>query len=859
LFHLLQTLLISNQTALPALTNLGGKQAGFWQNPILVAVLYFIAVLLFLAALMFLVRYLLTRRQARPASLRKIILLVTLPKEVGSKEKQPEKPLRELIDEAEAMFSSLGGMRAQRGLEVFFTGRTDHFSLEIAAYDGLISFYVVVPAFLRTYTEEQIHSQYPKANIEEVEDYNIFTPESQIVATSLRFKKSYIFPIKTYRLMDVDPLSSLTNVLSKIPKGEGAVIQYIVRSAKAQWHGRGAGVAKKMHEGKNLKEAQGVHGVNAIFSNFASIFFPKKKKEEMDLRPNFRVSPRDEEIAKSLEEKTSRAGMDVNIRLIVSAKTKERALALNREIVNAFSQYNLYEYGNGLVKRNLWTPWSQNKLVMSYIYRMYNERHKLILNSEEMASLFHFPLESTETPNIRWLLARKAPAPVNLPSEGIILGQNIFRGEKKLVRLKRDDRRRHVYMIGMTGSGKSVLMQEMVKQDIRNGDGVCVIDPHGGLVEDILACIPKERAEDVVLFEPSDVERPVGLNMLEATSPEEADFAVQEMIAIFYKLFPPEMIGPMFEHNMRNVMLTLMADKEYPGTIADIPRMFTDKAYQEYKLKKVTDPVVRSFWEKEMAKTTDFHKSEMLGYLISKVGRFVENQMMRNIIGQPHSGFNFREVMDKQKVLLVNLSKGKTGEVNSNLLGLILVSKLQMAALARADMPESERKDFYLYIDEFQNFITPSIATILSEARKYKLNLIMAHQYLGQLTQGQNNNIRDAVLGNVGTLIAFRIGVEDAEIIARQLDPVFSEYDVVNIARFNAYIKLLIDNATAKAFNIATFPPTIGNPLISKKIRELSRLKYGRSRIQVEAELMERTKLGEVIKTPFPSSGEKNI
>ena len=333
--------------------------------------------------------------------------------------------------------------------------------------------------------------------------------------------------------------------------------------------------------------------------------------------------------------------------------------------------------------------------------------------------------------------------------------------------------------------------------------------------------------------------------MLEFKTEEQKDFAVQEMIAIFYKLFPPEMIGPMFEHNMRNVMLTLMADREYPGTIADIPRMFTDKSYQQYKIAKLADPVVRAFWEKEMAQTTDFHKSEMLGYLISKVGRFVENEMIRNIIGQPKSGFDFREVMDKKKILLINLSKGKTGEVNSSLLGLIIVSKLQMASMTRAELPEKDRNDFYLYIDEFQNFITDSIATILSEARKYRLDLILAHQYLGQLKdeKGQQK-VLDAVLGNVGSMVVFRVGVEDAEIIAKELAPVFNEYDVVNIEKYRAYVKLLIDNTAAPAFDMEMLPPSAGNLELARSIKELSRLKFTRPRAVVEAEILERTKLG---------------
>ena len=386
----------------------------------------------------------------------------------------------------------------------------------------------------------------------------------------------------------------------------------------------------------------------------------------------------------------------------------------------------------------------------------------------------------------------------------------------------------------------------MAIQDIRNGHGIAVIDPHGSLVDDIIENIPKERAEDVVYFDPSDLERPVGLNMLEANTPNEMDFASQEMISIFYKLVSdPAMIGPMFEHNMRNAMLTLMSDKEYPGTIAEVPRIFTDPAFQKYKLTKVADPMVRAFWEKEMAKTSDFHKSEMLGYLISKVGRFVENEMMRNIIGQPKSGFNLREIMDTKKILLVNLSKGKVGEMNSNLLGLIIVSKLQMAALARADMPEEQRKDFFLYIDEFQNFITDSISVILAEARKYRLNLIMAHQYIGQLSQNNDTRVRDAIFGNVGTIAAFRVGVDDTEILEKQFAPEISAYDLLNIDRYNAYIRILIDNAPTKPFNMATFAPPRGSAEIATAIKELSRLKYGRDRAQVSAEILERSKLAD--------------
>lgn len=386
----------------------------------------------------------------------------------------------------------------------------------------------------------------------------------------------------------------------------------------------------------------------------------------------------------------------------------------------------------------------------------------------------------------------------------------------------------------------------MIRQDIANGDGVCVIDPHGSLVDEVLEYIPKERIEDVILFDPSDVERPIGLNMLEANTPEERDLVVQEMILIFYKLVTdPAMIGPMFEHNMRNAMLTLMADTEDPGTLVEIPRMFTDTEFQKYKLRSVTDTMVRAFWEKEMAKTTDYHKSEMLGYLISKVGRFVENEMVRNIIGQRRSGFNFQNVLEQKKILLVNLSKGKIGEMPSYLLGLIMVSKLQIAAFRRASQTNKEHPDFYLYIDEFQNFITDSISTILSEARKYRLNLTVAHQYIGQLVNGQDTKIKDAIFGNVGTIIAFRVGVEDAELIAKQFAPVFNDNDVMNIDKFNAYVRLLINNTASRAFNMAAYPPIKTSTNYIQTIKEISRLKYGVRRANINAEILDRSKLGQ--------------
>jgi len=870
----------------------------FFADPQVAFVLFliFTAAVLILAG--FFIRLALRRHYRKVFAFRRTIFQVLMPKEPEEQAKKEEaiqkKDLKEVIAEVESFYSNLAGISHPRRwgyflyvMKKFWTGYHSHISLEIVAHEGKIKFYVAAPDHLAEYVEQQIQAAYPSAHLEKVDDYNMFEAVGYITGTYLCPTRSQFLPLKTYKKMDFDPLEGITNNLSKLNPDEGIAVQILIRPAKSKWHHKAIQVAREMHKGHTLEGAlgsshAGVSGAllwllslpyQAIKYTFDSFFSSKSKnqpesEEGQNERQQLKNAPvrilkREEELVQALEEKFSKAYFETNIRLVASAKTKERTLQILRGTVASFAQFT-YAATNNRLKETL--LWFREMFINDFIYRNFREMKKFILNAEELISIYHFPLPTTETPNIIWLSSRKAAPPVNLPSAGLVLGKSVYRGAEQLVRIKDDDRRRHIYIIGKSGTGKSVLLSNMAIQDVIEGRGLCLVDPHGDLVEDVLAHVPKERADDVIIFNPSDTERPVGLNMLEARSEEEKDFAVQEMISIFYKLFPPEMIGPMFEHNMRNVMLTLMSDLENPGTIAEIPRMFTDTDFQKSWVVKLKDPIVRAFWEKEMAKTTDFHKSEMLGYLISKVGRFVENEMMRNIIGQQKSGFDLRDVMDKGKILLVNLSKGKTGEVNSNLLGLIIVSKLQMAALGRADIPAEQRKDFYLYIDEFQNFITPSIATILSEARKYKLSLTIAHQYLGQLSgssgatdkQG-DNQIRDAVLGTTGTMIVFKIGAEDAEIIAKEFAPTVNQFDLVNVEKFNAYIKLLIDNQSSRPFNMETLPPQKGNRELAEKVRELSRLKHGRAKAEVQAEIMERTRLGEAAKEMIDNDIEKTL
>lgn len=805
---------------------------------------------LLVVAALFVYRFILRNfTSVRSKTFEKVVLQITLPKFRHEEESQSgaqKEKVQEAIAAAESFFSALGGLKAQKGFHAWLYGRQDEFSFEIVVQKKLIKFFLVAPIALKEFAEQQIGAAFPYAHVEIVDDYNIFHPQGTILGAYMAFKRESAFPIKTYRKLDKDPLNSLTNVLSKLPDEDGAAFQFIVRSAKGSWRERGIAIASRMQQGMKIDEALSGKkgGGGSLVGEFASLSGITSTSEKDKPEKEHRLGPQEEEVIKGLEEKASKAGMDVCIRLIASTTNPANTEMLLQNMLNAFSQFNIYEYGNSFVKV---VPGSLKKVVKKFIYRTFDHRNKLVMNAEEMASLWHLPLPWTETPNIQWLIARKGPVPSGVPDnaeEGDIqLGYNTYRGVKTEVWMKSPDRSRHMYIIGKSGSGKSETIARFALEDIKAGHGVAVVEPHGDLIERILQNIPRERIDDVIVFDPSDLERPMCLNMLEVKDDSMKDMAVQEMIAIFYKLFPPEMIGPMFEHHMRNAMLTLMSDPEQPGSIIEIPRMFSDVDFQNKWRSKITDPVVMSYWINEVDKTSDFHKSEMLGYLISKVGRFVENEMMRNIIGQQRNSFDFREVMDKKKILLVNLSKGKTGDVNSELLGLIIVSKLQMAALGRADMPEEERNDFYLYIDEFQNFITDSIATILSEARKYRLNLIIAHQYVGQLVKNNDTKIKDAVFGNVGTMFVARIGPEDVEVFEKIYSPDFTGYDLMNSDKFTWYVKMIVDNAQEKPFTMNIFQAPKGDKKLASAIKELSRLKYGRNRQIVQEEILERTSL----------------
>ena len=778
------------------------------------------------------------------------VFLVRLPKEKPGEENKEmtTQQLREELAHGETIFAAIGGLRAQRGFRAWWYGRDDHLAFEIVASRRQIAFYIVAPPGLERYLEQQAHAHYPDAVIEAVDDYNIFNPASFTRAGYLKTKRHFIYPLRTYTKMDIDPMNSIINVMSKLEQDEAVALQYVVRSAKAPWHRAAASVTRQVRQGQPLKEALANINDNpsiSLLREIAKTAKPKKSNQasRLEAQPP-RLTAMEEEMLKGIEEKNSKAGLDVNLRIVVVSRDQGRSAMYLDNLARAFSGYNYYEYGNSF--NNKITTNSQERLINDFIYRRFNSRIGFLLNTEELGSLYHFPLSSAETPNILWLTAKHAAAPSTVPAEGIILGRNVYRGQVKDIKMKRSDRRRHAYIIGKSGVGKSVLLAGMAIQDIAGGEGVCVIDPHGDLISDILSRIPPARAEDVILFAPADTPRPLAMNLLEYDSryPEQKTFVINEMIKIFDKLYDLKATGgPIFEQYIRNAMLLVMSHPESGSTLMEIPKVLADADFRKMKLAKCSDPTVVDFWRQEAEKAGgDAALANVVPYVTSKLTSFVSNDTMRPIIGQQKSSFNLRDIMDGRKILLVDLSKGQVGEMNAFLLGMILVGKILMSALSRTDMRPEERKDFYLYIDEFQNFTTDSVCSILSEARKYNLNLIMAHQYLGQLVKAQDTSIRDAVFGNVGTWLVFKIGSEDAAVLAKEFSPVFNEYDLINIEKFTAYVKLLVDNTASRPFSMGTpWPlPGVVHEGLAEKIKTLSRLKYGQDRNLVEAEIKKR-------------------
>ncbi len=741
------------------------------------------------------------------------------------------RPEKELIGVMEQLYGSFTNIHA-KGWNKFVYGEP-YLALEIAvSHTGQdIQFYMAVPRSIEDIFEKQIHGLYPEAQIDQVQDYSVFHPGGATAGAYVAQKNNSILPVKTYQKLESDSLGEILAGLSKINnKGEGAALQVLFKPSHQDSQRKFAEkVVRQMQQGYQLKDA-----VNRVKHP------PKEPTpEELAKQQPKVVTPFEEEVIKSIQAKSAKPWFDANIRLVVSAESEPRANQLLDILAGALAQFSTTNQNEFSVKKMAGRY--LRSLLFNFSFRMFNERQKVLLSSEELASLYHFPVSATAA-GVKFVNSKSAPPPLNLPDEGIILGKNVFRGVEKEVHMTDADRRRHLYVIGQTGTGKTVFMKSMLRQDVENGQGVCVIDPHGDFAEFVLSIVPPERAEDVIYFDPGDVDYPMGLNMLEIdpTHPEQKSMVIDELFGIFDKLYDLKTTGgPMFEKYFKNSALLLLDDyvHEVP-TLADISRVLVDDAYRADKLSRETNPLVSQFWKLEAEKAQGEQSlSSMAPYITSKITSFVFNEFLRPIINQQKSSFNFREVMDNQKILVVNLSKGRIGDLNANLLGMIIVGKLLMSALSRADIvDESARKDMYLYIDEFQNFTTDSIATILSEARKYRLDLIIAHQFIKQLKEG----IRDSVFGNVGSLVSFRIGPDDAEFMKNKFEPVFSPQDLINIDNLNAYANLLVNGQTTQPFNMKLETERVfgaGNPEMTEYLKQLSRSKYSRIRQEVEDEI----------------------
>lgn len=766
-----------------------------------------------------------------------VMMQVMIPKEIKKEdEKSFKEDFKEVMSVAEQLYSEFSSMY-EKDWKTKILGQS-RVSFEIIAKDGEILFYLGIPKGLKTFAEKQIHSFYPTAQIEINKNFKIFKTDSKVACGELQLNRRFIYPIKTYKQLESDPLNAITNALSKLSKDDRASIQLLIRPTSGNWRFATARASRWVQEGKFIGENELVRYAYLIMEAIFDAFRNKKQEEAMGRKTP--LTPQQEEMMKAFQAKGAKVGYKTQIRVVVASDNDQSAKMNLDNILNSFSQYNAPEYNSF---KKIYVTSNKEKFLMSFVLREFT-KNRGILNTEELSSIYHFPNKFIMTPNIKWLMSKYMPPPSNLPESGTVIGESVYRGVTKQVKIQDEDRRRHIFMIGKTGVGKTTLFENMIKQDIESGKGVCFIDPLGDAIGHILQMIPKKRAEDVVIFDPSDTELPCGLNLLEWKKPEEKDFLVAEWIEIFYKLFDPQktgIVGPQFEHWGRNASLTVMS-LPGGGTLIDIPRLFTDDAFREKCISYVKDPVVEAFWKQQMAKTADFHKSEMFNYFISKFGRFMTNDLMRNIIGQTKNAFNLREIMDQGKILLVNLSKGKIGETNSYLLGMILIAKIQVAAFSRADITEEERKDFYLYVDEFQNFTTDNFKTILSEARKYHLNLNITNQYIAQLTE----TVRDAVIGNAGSLICYRIGAADAEFIEKEF-PGIGIQDLTNLDKYNTYVKLLVDLTPSVPFSMRGIKPSyIGSKEVAEAIRQLSRLKYGRDRSIVEEEFRERVKTEEV-------------
>jgi len=772
-------------------------------------------------------------------------------------EDNKQKNLKELISKMEQFYAGMLSVSESKDESEYFT-----IELANANKSEEFIFYISVPDSKCGLFEKQILSIFPEAKVaEKKDDYNIFNEQGESVGSYIKQTSNHIYPLKTYEQFDYDPLNVILNSFSKIDRdGEGASIQIIFKPAGEKYTSFYKKALKDFSKGMNLKEAINMNRTTffgetkSVLKDIAKGLISDKNDRDKDKEKGMadqRSLDMDKKIIENLNNKISTPTVEVNIRIIASAPTKSDASSILADLESAFNQFE----NTGSNKLSFIRPEGKDlrQLFRDFSFRVFKDEGKMPLNIREITTMIHLPEnEIRGTSQLKQSKAGTAQAPLDLQKTGICLGKNIHRNIETDIFMSSEDRLRHFYIIGQTGTGKTTLLKQMIRQDILNGDGVCMIDPHGSDIQDVLSYVPKERLDDLVYFDPSYTDRPMGLNMLEYDRrfPEQKTFVVNEMLSIFNKLFDMKVAGgPMFEQYFRNSVMLVLEDPDSGNTLLDVSRVLSNKQFRDLKISKCKNPLVVQFW-KEIAEKAGGEASlaNIVPYIVSKFDVFLQNDIMRPIISQEKSSFNFREIMDQKKILLVNLSKGRLGDINANLIGLIVVGKILMASLSRVDSLGKDLAPFYLYIDEFQNITTDSISTIFSEARKYKLSLTVAHQFIAQLEE----KIRDSVFGNVGSIASFRVSSEDAEYLEKQFSPDFSAKDLMSVDNLNCYMKMLSGGRPVKPFSLfIPFPPR-GDSSKVDKIKELSYLRYGRERTMVEEEIMKKYEKKEV--SPPPAS-----
>ncbi|MBQ2623398.1 DUF87 domain-containing protein [Candidatus Saccharibacteria bacterium] len=815
-------------------------------DPRVVALVVIVAVIL-LIAIVFGTKISKLRKAKRyERGLKMVPLLIHLPPttddiEAGSRDERDV--TNEAVSKAQVMYSILASTIA-KGMKTKLYGQK-HFSFEILAKDSFIRYYAVVPDSLKETVKQAIQSAYPTARVEEKRQENIFEGGagiSSVAGAELTLNKDPYLPIATYEDTKRDAQMALLNAFSNVSKNEGAAVQILFRPAQKNWMEKAKRYIEDTQKGKKTKSFGGSIGDLAI----DIIRAPWEVPQEHEKSESVTITSIKQDEITAITNKMRYPAFETLIRVIASSSSEPRSEAIMGGLVSAFSQFDSPQL-NGFKVNVLKDP---KKLAVDYTFRFFGSRiTSNILNSVELASIFHLP-EQNAIPNsqVERQLTKQVDGPAKLATEGVLLGTNEFRGNKKPIYLDDDNRRRHMYVIGQTGMGKSVFLENIAFQDMCDGRGFAFIDPHGDAVEALLQRVPEERIDDVIYFDPADIEHPVGMNMFEYTSEDQKDFIVQEGISMLQSLFDPQnqgFFGPRGQHMFRNAALLLMSDPA-GATFIDIPQCFTDPEFVKSKLKYVTDKAVYDYWTKEFPQSQKSSDAgEVITWFASKWGPFIANTIMRNTLGQVKSGFNIREIMDNKKIFLVNLSKGRLGDINANLLGMIFVMKFQQAAMSRQDIPESERQDFCLYVDEFQNFATDSFESILSEARKYRLNLIVANQFMTQLT----DKIREALLGNVGTIICGRVGVTDADLMVKAFTPTFTAEDLTKTPNHAAICKVMMFGMPSAPFTM-NLPAPMGEPNVElmNTLKVYSATKFGKTRAEVEKEIESRWSAAEKAK-----------